>query len=564
VLVIVPRRLRAPEVNGAILAEPPFDRIGDLIQANRNFFSRLERPIFNRPWSTLQRQARRTIISLAKTYLQSAGEPVPDFGDASLLMAGHQPELVHPGVWIKHFALNGLAQRYGSTPVNLVVDNDTVKSCAIGVPVLPSMTDGRPHVQSVPFDEWTGEMPFEERAVKNESMFRAFPAEVARYSGHWNFRPLVSDFWHDVTGGIVKPAPNAENRVPSTLGRDSQTSANDQPTREMLLGERLASGRRAIERRWGCHNLEIPVSELCDSEPFAWFVVHMLLDIRRFHGIYNACVHEYRRQYGIRSRNHPVPDLAAEGDWYELPLWSWRCGQLERHRLMAKATGQAIQLRSGDETWPSLPLLSESDADSMVKAYLQLRQSGFKIRSRALSNTLFARLILADLFIHGIGGAKYDELTDEIIRRFYRIEPPAYMVLSATLRLPLPNSPATVEECRRYRADLRDLHYNPQRHLSPKALSDETSRGLVEKKKLLADHRPGNSVERKEWFTALRALSAKLEPYVGGTVEEVRGQLRQCEREVETNAVIQRRDYAFCLFPEEKLRSFCTQFLYSN
>ena len=32
--------------------------------------------------------------------------------------------------------------------------------------------------------------------------------------------------------------------------------------------------------------------------------------------------------------------------------------------------------------------------------------------------------VLSDLFIHGIGGAKYDELTDEIIRRFFGIEPP--------------------------------------------------------------------------------------------------------------------------------------------
>ena len=50
---------------------------------------------------------------------------MPDASADSLLLAGHQPELFHPGVWVKNFALNGLARRHGATPLNLVVDNDT-------------------------------------------------------------------------------------------------------------------------------------------------------------------------------------------------------------------------------------------------------------------------------------------------------------------------------------------------------------------------------------------------------------------------------------------------------
>ena len=53
----------------------------------------------------------------------------------------------------------------------------------------------------------------------------------------------------------------------------------------------------------------------------------------------------------------------------------------------------------------------------------------------ALVTTLFARLVLSDLFIHGIGGAKYDQLTDELIRSFFGLAPPDYLVISATLHL---------------------------------------------------------------------------------------------------------------------------------
>ena len=108
--------------------------------------------------------------------------------------------------------------------------------------------------------------------------------------------------------------------------------------RTPLLGERFARARRAVERRWGCHNLELPVSILCRTESFAWFAAHLLAQLSSFHAIYNACVHEHRRLYGIRSRNHPVPDLAREGDWLEVPLWAWKSGAGNRGRLFARQT----------------------------------------------------------------------------------------------------------------------------------------------------------------------------------------------------------------------------------
>ena len=56
---------------------------------------------------------------------------------------------------------------------------------------------------------------------------------------------------------------------------------------------------------------------------------------------------------------------------------------------------------------------------------------------RALTLTMFLRLFLADLFIHGLGGARYDKITDELIRRFFKGEPAKYTVASATLSISL-------------------------------------------------------------------------------------------------------------------------------
>ena len=50
---------------------------------------------------------------------------------------------------------------------------------------------------------------------------------------------------------------------------------------------------------------------------------------------------------------------------------------------------------------------------------------------------MFARLFLCDLFIHGIGGAKYDQMTDAIIERFFGFAPPDYLTVTATAKLPI-------------------------------------------------------------------------------------------------------------------------------
>ena len=75
---------------------------------------------------------------------------------------------------------------------------------------------------------------------------------------------------------------------------------------------------------------------------------------------------------------------------------------------------------------------------------------------------MFARLVLSDIFIHGIGGAKYDQLTDAIVRRFFGVEPWEYLVATATLKLPLPRH--SIEEADMARIDqmLRELRYHPE------------------------------------------------------------------------------------------------------
>jgi hypothetical protein len=259
-----------------------------------------------------------------------------------------------------------------------------------------------------------------------------------------------------------------------------------------------------------------------------------------------------------------VPDLTKEGDWLEVPFWAWRTGQGQRRRLLARHTETGIELRAGEEQWPHLPRPAGGDAANLVRAWQELEAHGFRVRSRALTNTLFARWFVADLFIHGIGGGKYDELTDAIARRFYECEPPEYMVLSATLLLPLPAFPARPEACRRLGRQLRDLHYNPQRRLLENSLTTPAIRNLVTQKQTWIARQPQTAAQRRERFQVLRALTEQLRPLLADEENQTRQELGRCEQEVQANAVLQRRDYAICLYPESQLRPFCEQFLSSQ
>jgi len=288
-----------------------------------------------------------------------------------------------------------------------------------------------------------------------------------------------------------------------------------------------------IEQRCGLHNAELPFSRLSATPSFIRFVLHLLSDLPRFRDIYNRSVDDYRKVHGIRSRHHPVPNLAPD----EAPFWIWREGETKRGRLQVKPSNQKLLLIGAGK-----PIEVAPDADRWPQ--------GVKIRSRALITTMFARLALADLFIHGIGGGKYDEVTDAIIRDYWGITPPAYSVMSATLRLPLPAFAANRADVRKIRQKYRDLHSNPQRYL-PAEMG-------AEKARLLANEPTGHRA-RKLWFRALQCATDALRPSVTAQLGSVSDQLHQANIQANANALRQRRDFSFLLYPEELLMKWLNE-----
>jgi hypothetical protein len=463
-------RLRAPAASGEVLAAPGFDAIPAPVEANRRLLDRDDILVGGLSLREIRAIARREVLEAAGFNGESG---------APLLLAGHQPELSHPGVWVKSFALNGLARRLGGTPLHLIVDTDTLKSTSLRFPVLP----GHGHkvrMETLPFDRSDGESTYECRSVLDRELLRTFPTRAAALCGNWGYEPLLLKVWR--------------------TGRN--------------IGETFTAIRRDCERRWGCYNLELPVSRVAGTAAFAHFARHILDDLARFREVYNSALLAYRKANRVRSDNHPAP-LLAEG---EAPFWV-RTSACRRERATAT-----------------------SDVNNL--------------RPRALTLTLFARLCLGDFFIHGIGGGKYDEVTDAIIRGYYGLEPPAYQVLSATLHLPLPAFPTTFEDVYRAERRVRDLSWNPQGFVTDRS-------DLVERHAALAASEPPyrNRAARRAWFRDLRDVKEQLRARVADRLPEAEREAARARADVEANAILKRRDYAWVLYPEETLKPFLTRLL---
>ena len=116
------------------------------------------------------------------------------------------------------------------------------------------------------------------------------------------------------------------------------------------LGLRLALARHEIEASWGVCNLEIPSSQVCQTEGFLWFACHLLAQLPRFQEIHNQALAQYRGLYGIRSKNHPVAALAVAGRLARAPFWVWRRGQPRRRPLLVRQGPRTMLFGSPEKT----------------------------------------------------------------------------------------------------------------------------------------------------------------------------------------------------------------------
>ena len=527
------RRLRAPATDGGLLVDPPGAEARGLAAANAERLSTWDYDVQGRLATRLRGHARREVVGLAREFLRRHGlgddrpAPGPDESDPAhvpLIVTGHQPELFHPGVWVKNFAAAGLARSCGGLALNLIVDNDIPKDSSIRV---PTVRDGPLRTVPVEFDEWQGEIPYEDWNVRDEAMFASFPDRVREVLGDAVAGPLLDDFWRRATR------------------RRGEASA---------VGMRFSLARREVEASWGVKNLELPLGLLCQTDSFLWFASHLIAQLPRYQEVHNASLDEYRAAHHIRSRHHPVAALTRTDDWLEAPFWIWRAGRARRRAHQAPQRARVVDLRIAgeDEVLVSLPLTPDGEACCAVERLRELTAASIRLRTRALTTTMFARFFLGDLFIHGIGGAKYDELGDEIARRFFGIDPPDFLTMSLTLWLDLPHDAVNRDDLALADRELRDLTFNPDRHLH-EPYPDDLRTYINGKREAMA----GPTASRRDRIAravAIRRYNEAMQPWVEDLRAEVNSRRHAIRAGLRSSRIARNREFASVLHPGPRLQ----------
>ena len=546
------RRVHAPpQESGARLLDPPLEPTADapaqsietLVDNNRLLRAAFDTRIGDLKLWELVAATRREVLTVATEYTASYRDvdrpvDVADWIARPMVMGGHQPELFHPGVWLKNFAIDAYARRLGGTAINLVVDTDRCTSTSVGVPV---GTPHEAHLEQIPFDVPAAEMAWEERGVVDPDCFASFGSRVDRL-----LKPLEPD-------AILR------RWWPLVVERAGESHR---------LGLAIAQARHMLEARMGLQTLELPVSELVRLPTVMVFMGWLLAHAAPLHEAYNAALASHRRRYRIRGRARPMPDLAVRFDdtsstpWLELPWWIWSRDDPRRRRVFANTGTPGMLVLSDMETLRvELPISPDTTPSRWVDALSRMEEHALRLRPRAILTTLVARMIVADVFVHGVGGAAYDLLTDDIVRRLTGCDPPRHAVATGTLRLPVDrffpgfssDDPGTELADLHHR--IRDLEFHPECHLAPHDTQPEAVRELIRQKQRWIDTHPTPTLAKRR-CREIRAANDHLAFHTQALRSRMLNRVGPLAAAVRARKVLQSREYPWCFFSENALKSF--------
>lgn len=492
-----------PQQSGDVLCLPPARTFLALAADNAKHLDAADVYLAGVGLREVRARMRRRLHTEAASYAAEVGLALaaPWPGSGPVIGTGHQPFLFHPGIWTKHLLVARLGGQ--AAALNMPVDCDAAEDVGADVPVLG---DGLRIVRET-LIRAEADVPYEALPAPAPAAWQAF---LDRVDGH--LQTLPRHTVHEIFSAFS--------------ARTARLHAPD-------LGGFLTLARRVHEgpRRYA----EVPVSRLTQTAEFRLFVTHILRDAGRFAASYNRHLDDYRERYNVRSAAQPFPNLTRDGPRTELPFWIIREGR--RRPVFVEPAADRVRLWAGEEPVGEVPLRGEPAGLEAVE-----------IRPKALALTAFKRVCVVDLFVHGVGGGRYDRVTDAVLLDFFNLTPPGYAVVTSTLHLPL-NEFDPTEERGGLQRRLLELRHNPERVLTSPAR--EQQQWIEEKWRLIRrlDDSSLSRRERREATHRIRELNEWLARALAGEQASIERRLSTLAEISEASAAATHRGYPFCFFP---------------
>jgi len=233
-------------------------------------------------------------------------------------------------------------------------------------------------------------------------------------------------------------------------------------SRSKNLTELITKSRIENLQQTGRNIFPVYISDLIHMKAWKFFTELIINDIKHFRTIYNKSVEKYRKLHKIKNHAQPVPDLKED----EFPFWTY---------------------------YPETNKRTKSNSENITRGILL---------PRAITLSLFFRIFACDLFIHGAGGAKYDEVTSTILTDFFNIPQTGFLIRTRTLKPEFIdndyfNHLRSLPDPDIIKNNIRFYNYHPEKLVSP------TEKYYVERNALIN--------EKKYSATNLKLLHQKLE-----------------------------------------------------
>lgn len=562
---------KVPQNDREVFLDPAIDRIPDLIHKNRQKIHNYTLEIGGIPFQVLRDKIREELLCMAAcytegiqsllqgdqhgacSYVPSIIQGGPSFQrrqetvsvkgvkfdseairNIPIIQTGHEPILYYPGVWIKNHLTQFLARKVNGVGINMIVDND---ACTMGFMYVPLLSEKPASIQKVSLVKDKSHMAYEEIVCDDPETIRKFKEEVLSL--------LKKNLFDEKIKTTVESMQATFEEFVNCMVGCYQKGCVD------MVGL-LTAARCAREGDLSRDKLEVPVSWMCDVDGFYHFLLHIFYEAERFTQVYNEKLTEYRAIHKIRSKANPLPDLKVTGNLVELPFWIWESGG-ERRKCFIMKDGESIKVTNGMDI---VAVLEKGEGNENNIARLKaLREYRMKIRPRAITTTLFSRLFFSDVFIHGMGGAKYDTITDEIIKEFFGVDPPGFITISTTVFLPFETFAVDAGTLQCLNHELKDMAYNPERYASVETQNDrEFVKRVNEKEKLLAMMSMASKEEKRGYYHQIKELNKCNLAKIDRESQKKREEIDTVNERLAYNAMVRFREYPICLYPLKALK----------
>jgi hypothetical protein len=419
------------------------------------------------------------------------------------VVTGHQPSLFHPGIWARNFILEYLSSEFFT--LYIVLDHDKPERVLIPFP----RRDGKLRIVQEFFPIKGIKNPVERIPPPSRDELESFFKRIKEHIRTLNYH---------LFGRICR----AEEKAIEALRYSENFS------QFMKLWRRLHEGESNYR--------EIFVSELTRSPVFRKFFLDIAEKAREFLEIYNESLREYRISHRIRTEAQPFPNLRILNGMVEVPFWI--IVNDERKSLFIK----------GDHLFADGTEIGKIDFDDPESLI------NFEIRPRAVTLSLFTRLFLSNLFIHGIGGAKYQEIVDVLIEKFYSVSPPPYAVVTLSMGLSIPTLPYNDKKMKEIENLEREILYHPEKFVSPLSKNYH----LVEEKKMLI-REIGRGKDRSSLGKRIREINEILLKELEHLQNFLDNEKKRLMEIYEDWRVLKYREFPFILFNPQEVRDVLFQ-----